>query len=838
LRELGRRAGATLFMTLLAGWQVLLWRLSGERDVVVGTPVAGRGRRELEPLIGFFVNTLVLRTKLEAEASFVAVLGQVREVCLGAYGHQEVPFERVVEELRPERALSHSPLFQVLFALQNTPTHELALADLKLTALEIENPAARFDLALEVSEITGELDCRLTYDVDLFDAATIARMAHHFVNLARAITADPEQPISAVTFLSDAERQQLLFDWNRTQVDFPRDRCINELFEEQAEQTPEELAVVFGDVCLSYRELNKRANQWAHRLQHFGAGPETLIGLCVERSPEMIVGMLAILKAGAAYVPLAPDSPPERLATIVKEARIELVLTQQELVEHLPAGIGHLWALDGDQRLTESTKNPVLKTGAGNLAYVIYTSGSTGSPKGVTVTHRNLVHSTSARFVYYDEPVRSFLLVSPFFFDSSVAGIFWTLCQGGKLVLPPQDFERDFPGLATLIEDENVSHLLCLPMVYSLLLRQAVPKQLKSFHSVIVAGEPCPLELPKRHFEAMPDVSLYNEYGPTEGTVWTTVYKCVPQEQATTVATIPIGRPVSNVQTYVLDVARQPVPVGVVGEVYIGGEGLARGYLNSPAQTAERFVPHPFSLEPGARLYATGDLARYLTDGDLEYLGRRDHQVKLRGYRVELGEIERALIDHPAVREAAATVTDERRVVAYVTVNGPTLPTTEELRDSLRMRLPEYMLPSQFVLLDQMPLSANGKLDRSALPAPGASRPTLTAAYAAPQTLLEQKIAEVWQKFLCLETVGINDVFFELGGHSLLLVLVHEELQLRLGREVPIADLFKFPTVRALAQHLSATPEHKEESSVNRQRASARREAVKARSQTKAARNK
>jgi amino acid adenylation domain-containing protein len=736
-----------------------------------------------------------------------------------------------VEELRPQRELSHSPLFQVLFALQNTPTQELALVDLKLTVLEMENPAARFDLALEVSETAGELDCRLTYDVDLFDAATIARMAQHFVNLAHAITADPEQPISAVTFLSEAERQQLLFEWNRTQVDFSKDRCINELFEEQAERTPEALAVVFGEVRLSYRELNERANQWAHRLQHLGAGPETLIGLCVERSAEMIIGLLAILKAGAAYVPLAPDSPPERLAMIVQEAGIELLLTQQQLVERLP-GNTHLLTLDGEQKLAESRKNPVTgKSAASNLAYVIYTSGSTGRPKGVEITHRNLVHSTSARFDYYEEPVRSFALVSPFFFDSSVAGIFWTLSQGGKLVLPPKDFERDFTAFPALIEEEKISHLLCLPMLYSLLLRQGAHK-LKSLRSVIVAGEPCPLELTKRHFEAMPHTSLYNEYGPTEATVWTTVYKCDPRDCTTTVATIPIGRPVSNVQTYVLDDRCRPVPVGVVGEIYIGGEGLARGYLKRPAQTAERFLPHPFSLDPGARVYATGDLARYLPDGNLEFLGRRDHQVKVRGYRVEPGEIEAALLGHPAVREAVAIVTDERRVSAYLTVSRPLAPTTEELRDFLRARLPEYMLPSQFVLLDQMPLGANGKLDRSALPALVASRPTLAAAYAAPQTPLEQTIAEVWREFLRLETVGVNDVFFELGGHSLLLVLMHERLQERLGREVPITELFKFPTVRALAQHLGGIPAHKEESSLNRQRASARQEALRARSKT------
>jgi amino acid adenylation domain-containing protein len=547
----------------------------------------------------------------------------------------------------------------------------------------------------------------------------------------------------------------------------------------------------------------------------------------------MIVGLLAILKAGAAYVPLAPDSPPERLAMIVKEAGIDLLLTQQKLLERLPAGAAHFVPLDCDQKLIEieRKKNPVTTmTGPGNLAYVIHTSGSTGHPKGVEITHRNLVHSTSARFAYYDEPVRSFLLVSPYFFDSSVAGIFWTLCQGGKLVLPAKDFERDFTAFAALIEAEDISHLLCLPMVYSLLLRQASHKRLRSFRCVIVAGEPCPLELPKRHFETLSQASLYNEYGPTEATVWSTVYKCGPQDGVTTV---PIGCPVANVQTYVLDDLCQPVPVGVVGELYIGGEGLARGYLNSPAQTAERFVPHPFSLEPGARMYATGDLARYLPGGDLEFLGRRDHQVKVRGYRIELAEIEVALIDHPAVREAVALVTDEGRIATYLTVNGPTPPGAEDLRDFLRPRLPEYMLPSQFVLLDAMPVGANGKLDRSALPALGSTRPTQAAAYAAPQTPLEKTIAEVWREFLRLETVGANDVFFELGGHSLLLVLVHERLQERLGREVPIADLFKFPTIRVLSQHLSGISEPKEESSLNRERAGARQEALRARSKTK-----
>ncbi|HKP81192.1 MAG TPA: amino acid adenylation domain-containing protein, partial [Pyrinomonadaceae bacterium] len=813
LRELGRREGATLFMTLLAAWKVLLSRLSREQDVVVGTPVAGRVSRELERLIGFFVNTLVLRTKIRDDQSFTAVLKRVREVCLEAYAHQEVPFERVVEELRPEREMNQAPLFQVLFALQNTPTHDLALQEIKVTVLEPETPAARFDLALEVSETAGELDCRLTYDVDLFDATTITRLAQHFVNLLEAVATDPQQPVSTINFLRDEERRQLLFDWNRTQADFPNTICIHELFEQQAARTPEATAVIFGAERLSYRELNERANQWAHHLRSLGAGPEKPIGIALERSPEMIAGVLAILKAGAAYLPLSPDTPPERLEMMLQDAGIELLLTQPKLPDLL------------------SRQNPEVNTSADNLAYVIYTSGSTGRPKGVEVTHRNLVHSTNARFVYYDEPVRSFMMVSPFFFDSSVAGIFWTLCQGGKLVLPAKDSERDPRALAALIEAEQVSHILCLPMVHSLLLRQATGTQLDSLRCVIVAGEACPPELPSQHFELLPQASLFNEYGPTEATVWSTVHKCAPPDSATTV---PIGRPVPNAQTFVLDNRLRPVPVGVAGELYIGGEGVARGYRNNAAQTAERFVPHPYSTEPGARLYATGDLARYQPDGKLEFLGRRDQQIKIRGYRIELNEIEAALSEHPLVRETVV-VKHESRVVAYLTAVGPV--TTEDLRAFLRERLPEYMLPSQFVLLDAMPLGANGKVNRNALPAPGASRPALRASYAAPQTPLEQTIAAVWREFLQLDTVGVNDIFFELGGHSLMLVLVHETLQQRLEREVPVADMFKFPTVRALAQHLSGNSPDKEEASLNRRRAGERRAALSARSKASTARN-
>jgi amino acid adenylation domain-containing protein len=665
-------------------------------------------------------------------------------------------------------------------------------------------------------------------------------MAEHFRNLLQAVALDPEQRVSAIRLLGEDERRRLLFDWNRTHADYPEDGCIHELFEAQAERTPEAIAVVSGAERLSYRELNERANQCAHRLRSLGAGAETLVGICIERSSEMVEGLLGILKAGAAYVPLAPDSPPERLEMMLKDAGIELLLTHRGLAERLPAGVARIVEMDGDRSLIEreSRENPESAAVAGNLAYVIYTSGSTGRPKGVEVTHRNLVHSTSARLIYYDEPVRSFMLVSPFVFDSSVAGIFWTLCQGGRLVLPAEDFQRDLTAFAALIEQESISHLLCLPSLYSLLLRQAAPVRLRSLRCVIVAGEPCPPELPARHFEVLTDAALFNEYGPTEGTVWASVYRCATTTVATTV---PIGCPVPNAQAYVLDARLRPVPIGVVGELYIGGCGLARGYLRRPEQTAERFVPHPFSDEPGARLYRTGDLVRHLPNGDMEFLGRRDSQVKVRGYRIELGEVEAALTAHPAVREAVVTlredVAGERRLVGYLTTDGPDAPTNEDLRDFLREKLPGYMLPSALVMLDEMPLTASGKVDRRTLPAPGASRPTLASSYAAPQTPLEKSIAEVWREFLHLETVGVNDNFFELGGHSLLLVLVHEKLLESLKREVAIADMFRFPTVRALARHLGHAPGQKDESAQNRQRAGARQEALRARLRTKTGRN-
>jgi amino acid adenylation domain-containing protein len=838
LKALGRREGATLYMTLLAAFDVLLYRYTGQSDIAVGTPVANRSREEVEGLIGFFVNTLVLRADLSGDPTFAELLARVREVSLGAYAHQDVPFEMLVEELRPERSLTQTPLFQVLFALQNAPPYELALPGLVLSPSEVESPAARFELALEVSETGGGLDCRFTYDRDLFDAATVARMAEHFRNLLRAFASDAGQRVSAVELLGEEERRRLLFDWNRTHADYPEGRCIHELFEAQAARTPEAAAVVCGAERLSYRELNERANRCAHRLRRLGAGPETLVGICVERSAEMVVGLLGILKAGAAYVPLAPGSPPERLALMLKDAGVELLLTQRRLAERLPAGVARLVQLDDDRGLfeRESRENPEGAAAAGNLAYVIYTSGSTGRPKGVEVEHRNLVHSTGARFVYYDEPVRSFMLVSPFVFDSSVAGIFWTLCQGGRLVLPAEDFQRDLTAFAALVEREGVSHLLCLPSLYSLLLRQAAPGRFGSLRCVMVAGEPCPPELPARHFGALPGAALYNEYGPTEGTVWASVYRC---ETTTPAATVPIGRPAPNVQAYVLDARQRPVPTGVAGELYIGGGGLARGYLRRAGLTAERFVPHPFSREPGARLYRTGDLVRHLPGGDMEFLGRRDSQVKLRGHRIELGEVEAALAAHPAVGKAVVTLREEaagERLVGYLTAGGPHAPTTEELRDFLRERLPDYMLPSAFVLLDEMPLTASGKPDRRALPAPGASRPTLAASYAAAETPLEKSISEVWREFLRLEAVGVNDNFFELGGHSLLLVLVHEKLRESLGREVAIADMFRFPTVRALARHLGRGPGQADESAQNRRRAGARQEALRARAKSKTGR--
>jgi len=791
LKELSRREGATLFMTLLAAFSTLLYRYSGQRDILVGTPIANRNRAETESLIGFFVNTLIFRTRLSEQMTFRELLVQVREVALEAYAHQDLPFEKLVEELQPERSLSHSPVFQVMLDLQNAPMHDLELHGLRLTPLPFDSLMAKFDLVMTVGETDGRLSGQLEYNTDLFDAATIERLGRHLEHLLEAAVSNPDEQVSRLPLLADDERQQILFKWNDTQVENGSALYVHELFEQQAAAKPEAVAVVLNDEQLTYQELNERANKLAHYLRGLGTGPESLVGVCLKRSVDAVVAILGVLKAGGAYLPLDPSYPRERLSRILADAGAQIVITEE--------------CLERNADEIETQINADFKTtiSSENLAYVIYTSGSTGIPKGVLVSHRNLTHSILARFRYYQEPLDSFLLLSPFAFDSSVAGLFWTLCRGGMLVIPDEDSYQDPAHLAELIARHCVSHLLALPAFYELILRHGGPEQLSTVRTAIVAGESCPPELVTRHAEVLPRAALFNEYGPTEATVWSSVHYC---DSTAGQGPVPIGRPVANTQIYVLDSQLQPAPVGVTGEVYIGGDGVARGYLNHPDQTAERFVPNPFTAKPGARLYKTGDLARLLATGNIEYAGRNDFQVKIRGYRIELGEIELMLAQHPEVREVVLLASEH--LTAYVVLNEMRTATATQLKEFLKERLPEYMLPSSFVMLDALPLTATGKVDRNALPTQIGVEAEEN--YLAPRTALEEVLAEIFSDVLSLERVGVNDSFFDLGGHSLLATQVLSRVREAFQLELPLRKLFQAPTVARLATAILEDEGHRE----------------------------
>lgn len=804
LRALSQREGATLFMTLLAAFYVLLYRYTHQEDIAVGTPIAHRNHAEVEQLIGFFVNTLVMRTKCSGELTFRELLRKVKETSLSAYAHQGVPFEKLVEELHPERSLSHSPLFQVMFDLQNAPMQPMHLENLRLTPLQFEPGTSKFDLTLTLGETANGLDGALEYSTDLFDETTARQMVESFKTVLRGITVNPDGEIQSLPVLTEAERRKLLIEWNETSQPYASYALIHRSFERQVESTPERPALSCGDAILSYCELNSRANQLARYLRKCGVGPETLVGTLMQRSPEIVVAILATLKAGGAYLPLDPSCPAERLEFMIKDARPKVVVTTRNFLQLLPQSMLQTVCVDreSDAIGRESAENFSVEVSPANAAYAIYTSGSSGQPKGVIVSHQNLLHSTSARQLYYRERVRAFLLLSPFSFDSSVAGLFWTLCQGGKLVVPEEADHQDSAYLLKICEHHGVSHLLCLPSFYRLLLEQA-NSRLASLKTAIVAGEACPLDVVRRHHALLAGVPLLNEYGPTEATVWSSVYECRPD---ITRDNLPIGRPIANTRIYLLDARLQPVPPGVVGELYIGGGGVARGYLNHPELTAERFVPDPFSGEQGARLYRTGDLARYLAIGDLEFLGRKDFQVKLRGYRIELTEIESALAEHPSVQQAAVLMQEDAQqngqLVAYIVRRSDMDVTANELRGYLKNKLPEYMLPVGFVTLDSLPLTPAGKLDHKALELYGPVKPHASGEYCAPQTALSKVLAGIFSEVLGISRVGAFDNFFELGGHSLLGTQVVSRIREAFQIELPLRQIFEEPTISGLAQVL------------------------------------
>jgi amino acid adenylation domain-containing protein len=805
LKALSRREGVTLFMTLLAAFKTLLYRYTVQEDVIVGSPIANRNWAEIEGLIGFFVNTLVLRSDLGGTPSFRELLGRVREVALGAYAHQDMPFERLVEELQPERDMSYNPLFQVMFVLQNTPMPDGDFSGLALSSLEVESKTARFDLALSLTETEQGLIGSFGYNTDLFDEATIARMVGHLRTLLEGVVADPNKRICDLLILTEAERHQLLVEWNDTQVNYPLDKCIHQLFEEQAERTPDNVAVVFEDQQLTYRELNARANQLAHYLQKQGVGPDVLVGICVERSLKMIVGLFGILKAGGAYVPLDPAYPQERLTFMLEDAQVPVLLTQKQLLENLPVHQRQTTYLDSDWDVIvrESKENPISKVRAENLAYVIYTSGSTGRPKGAMLDHRGICNRLlwGIEYCRMNEADR-ILHETPISFDPSVTEIFAPLLVGAQLILASLGKEQDSSYLVKLIAEKRVTHLDLMPSMLQMLLEEKEIKSCDCLKVINCDGEALTLKVQERLFARL-NADLYNIYGPTETSVSVTFWLCQRESHK---RAVPIGRPISNVQIYLLDRHLQPVPVGIPGELHIGGVAVGRGYFNRPDLTKEKFIPNPFSNDPKAYLYKTGDLTCYLPDGNIKFLGRIDHQVKIRGARVELEEIEATLGQHSAVQGTVVIVhedkSDNKRLVAYVVPNPKQALTIDELRCFLKQKLPSYMVPSTFVLLDALQLMPNGKVDRRALPAPDQSRPDLKKTFLPPRTPFEQQLADIWVEVLKLKQVGISDNFFDLGGHSLLAIQVISRLRNALKIELPLYTLFELPTIAEIAKRL------------------------------------
>ncbi|MBD2128005.1 non-ribosomal peptide synthetase [Microcoleus sp. ZQ-A2] len=816
LKQLGQSEGVTLFMTLLAAFETLLYRYTNQEDICVGAPISNRNRSEIEPLIGFFLNTLVLRTDLSGNPPFQELLARVRQVALDAYTHQDLPFEVLVEALQPERSLSHTPLFQVMFILQTAPLEPLELPGVTLTPLKMPGVTAKFDLTLYLRETEQGLTGAFEYSTDLFDEATIARMVEHFQSLLEGIVANPAQRLSELPLLTEAEQYQLLLEWNNTHSEYPQDQCIHQLFAAQVERTPDAVAVVFEDEHLTYRQLNERANQLAHYLQQLGVWPEVLVGICVERSLEMVVGLLGILKAGGAYVPLDPAYPPDRLAFMLEDAQVSVLLTQENLVAALPKHQAKVVCLDTCwEGISQASDDSCTNTATPeNLAYIIYTSGSTGKPKGVQIPHSALVNFLTAMRQTTGLNERDILLsVTTLSFDIAALELYLPLIVGACTVIVSREVAADGTQLLKRLCSTKGTIMQATPATWRLLL--AAGWQQNYPLKILCGGEALSRELANQLLEQGTEV--WNLYGPTETTVWSAAYKVESQE-----GIVAIGRPIANTEFYVLDSHQQLVPVGVPGELYIGGAGLARGYLNRVELTAEKFITvehlggedaHP------TRLYKTGDLVRYRPDGTLEYLGRIDDQVKVRGFRIELGEVEAALSQHPAVRETAIALREHEpgnsSLVAYAVLHPEQTLTITELRQFLEAKLPKYMVPSVLVLLEALPLTPNGKVNRRALPAPDWSQRNSEQAYTAPHTPVEQVIADIWGEVLGVQQVGIDDNFFELGGHSLSATQLISRLRNVFQLELPLRHIFEYPTVASLGKAIAKLQQSKDDVQVS-----------------------
>ena len=813
IRELCRREGVTLFMALLGGVQVLLGRYAGQREVAVGTPIANRMRQEIEPLIGFFVNTLVLRGEVRSEWSFREMLKRVREVTLASYAHQDVPFEHLVEELQPVRALSRNPLFQVMLIVQNAPQKSFSLPGWSVEGLSTEGgEMAKFDLTFAAEESAGKIKVGINYATELYEQATIERMARHFRAIVEQVADDAGERAGEIQLLDPSERKQLISEWNSVPPSLGLGKTVYELFEEQAERDPQAIALVYEDRRMSYGELNRRANQLAHHLMCLGVGPEARVALCMDRGPEMVVGILGVLKAGGAYVPLDPSHPPERLMYILQDANAQVLISAAD--HEIPSFTGPVLRLDGDweQLASESAGNPKKQVVPENLAYVIYTSGSTGNPKGSLNTHHNLswlLAMSAQRFNFGRQDV--WTLFHSYAFDFSVWEMWGALAYGGRLVVVPFYISRSPREFYELLLRENVTVLNQTPSGFQQLLREGRwGKGESCLRYVIFGGELLEVKKLQSWFDcpANAAMQMVNMYGITETTVHVTFRELAPQDLNR--GRSPIGLPLPGLQCYVLDEQLQPMPAGVPEELYVGGEGLSRGYLNRPDLTAIRFIPNPLSGRAGDRLYRTGDRARWLAGGELEYLRRLDQQVKIRGYRIELGEIEAALQEQRGVAQAVVVVQEDgsgdKRLVAYVVGemkkegSGQVELDGGELRQQLRGRLPEYMVPSTYAQIKELPLNANGKLDRKrllTLALKPASRQFQEA-----RDSLETRLQQIWAEVLDRENISVNDNFFDIGGHSMKAVLLSARISRAFQKEAPVKLIFDKPTIEEQASFL------------------------------------
>ena len=800
LKQLSRREMSSLFMTTLAAFAVLLQRYSSSSSLTIGTVSSRRKRVELEQLLGCFINPLALRIDLAGDPAFLEVLRQTRKATLEALSNDDVPFAQIANEVHANHTLSSHPLFQVLFTMEAPLLKVPKGWDVSLTQPEVDTGMSRFDLSLELDDRPDGICGQFRYSTDLFDRETIVRMKGHFATLLDSIAANPDRRISKLNLLTPTEQQTVQVDWNNTSTDQSSDQVLQQLFKQQTERTPQAVALEVGSASLTYDELDRKTDQLAADLRQRGIRPEQPVGLYLEPSIEMIVGTIGVLKAGGTCVPLDPSYPAERLSYAIADTQLRLLLTQQHLHHQLPSAEVAVLCLDSEENRVEQMSPASLPSDCtpDNLAYVIYTSGSTGKPKGVQITHRNLLHSTRARARYYGPGAARFLLLSSFSFDSSLAGILGTLCHGGTLVMIPGPLKSNLTRISHFIQKHEITRLLCVPTLYSLILEQAEPGQLRTLREAIVGGESCSGELLERHYELVPHANLFNEYGPTEAAVWSTVHKCSPGTHGNVV---PVGRPIPNTRVYVLDPNLNLMPIGVAGELCIGGPGVVRGYLNRPEETEKSFVSDPFSDVSGARLYKTGDVARYLPDGNLELLGRFDHQVKIRGFRIELEEVESAICEYEDMRNAAVIVRQlsgtEPMLVAYVVPKDGCKFEVEALRRFLAQKLPEAMVPSRFATLESLPLMPNGKVNRQALSSVAIDVQAVEVVL--PRDALESKLVEIWGAVLKKSEIGVTASFFELGGNSLLVAKLLLRLERDFGKRLSLSDIFQSPTIRQLA---------------------------------------